>query len=109
MINRNDMHERVSRMKQSTLRKWGLDRNRFFPLFAFGFLSFGARLDLVYFPMAKTMKPQMRVWCIHWSLAAGTWQNGGPLCRQPKTDEAVATADAKPDARRMSDRDIGTQ
>ena len=61
-----------------------------YPIIGLGFLTFGVRLDVMYTPTptprGKPTEPNgpptgaARRWCVHWSIAAGSWQNGGSLC-----------------------------
>ena len=61
-----------------------------YPIIGLGFLTLGVRLDLFYTPQptprGKPTEPDgpptgtPRRWCVHYSLAAGSWQTGGSLC-----------------------------
>ena len=62
-----------------------------YPIIGLGFLSLGVRLDVLYTLKATprgdppedgadfTGTP--RHWCLHWSVACGSWQTGGSLCQ----------------------------
>ena len=65
------------------------DRNvSIYPIIGLGLFTLGLRVDVIYTPNAtprggrhgETLEGKPRRWCVHWSLACGSWQNGGALC-----------------------------
>ena len=67
------------------------DRNvSIYPIIGLGLLTLGVRVDVIYTPGptprggrnadATHLTGTPRRWCVHWSLACGSWQTGGALC-----------------------------
>ena len=67
------------------------DRNlSIYPVIGLGLLTLGFRVDVIYTPNASPrggrnaagdgLTGTPRRWCVHWSIACGSWQNGGALC-----------------------------
>lgn len=61
-----------------------------YPLIGLGLLTLGLRVDVIYTPNASPrgavndagdgLTGTPRRWCVHWSVACGSWQTGGALC-----------------------------
>ncbi len=61
-----------------------------YPIIGLGLLTLTVRVDVMYtpqpLPRGQPKEPggrptgTPRRWCVHWAVAAGSWQNGGSLC-----------------------------